>query len=619
MFDTVQKKKRLVQIVLALIIIPFAFFGLESYTRSMRGAGDDVARVDGVAISQRDFSEALRQQQERLRAVLGRGFDASQLDTPETRRALLDSLIGQRLVSDAAVRARLGVGDEALRETILALPAFQRDGKFDPALYRQLLGAQGMTEQSFEARLRHDLAVGQLTRAIADTAIASRASAERQAELAAQRREIAEALVPAAQFLPRVAIDEAQAKKYYEENAAQFRTPERVRAEFVILSADALGRQEPVTEEELKKSYEARAAQFRVEEQRRASHILVKSNEEAARLAAEVRKNPAQFAELAKKHSQDPGSAEKGGDLGFFERGMMVKPFEDAVFGMKKDGEITGPVQSEFGYHVIRLTGVQAARARAFEDVRNELAAELAKQKGAKKFAEAAEAFGNLVYEQPDSLAPAAERFKLQVRKTDWFARGAAPPPLDAPKLQAALFSSDALQARRNTDAVEVAPNVLVAARVAEHQSAAQRRFEEVKPEIEAALKRREAARLAAAEGRSRLAELQKGAGAALQWSAPRTVQVSDPKGLTPELRREVFGADPSKLPAYFGAGRGDEGFVIVRVIRAVPPEPRTDAQKTADAIAAQRRAGAEQLGAWVDALRKRAEIKVNEANLEKK
>lgn len=616
MFDAVHKNKRLLQVVLAIIIIPFAFFGLESYTGSMRGR-DDVASVDGMAISQQEFGETLRQQQERLRSVLGKGFDVGALDTPETRQGLLDSLVSQRLVSSAAIKGNLAVSDDSLREAILAIPAFQRDGRFDDAIYRQLLRAQGMNEQTFEARMRHDMTVGQLTRAISETAIASRAAAERHAELEGQRREIAEALIPLAPFLARVKLDEPGLKSHYESNLSQFRTPERIRAEYVVLSAEDLGRQEAVSEEELRKAYEARAAQYKVEEQRRASHVLVKTKEEAERVAAEARKLPARFAELAKKHSQDPGSADKGGDLGTFGRGMMVKAFEDAVFRMN-EGEIAGPVESEFGWHVIRLTGVQPAKARPLDDVRNELAAELSKQKGAKKFAEAAEIFGNTVYEQSDSLKPAAERLKLPIRATDWIERGAAPAPLDHPKAQAALFSQDALQARRNTDAIEVAPSVLVAARVAEHRPAAQRKFEEVRGEIETLLRRQEAARLAREEGAAKLAELAQGGDAGLKWSAPRTVAVRDRQGLPPEPLRKVFAADPQKLPTHFGVER-DEGYALVRVARALAPEARGEQQKAADLIGAQRRAGAEQFEAWVAALRARAKIEVNRANLEKK
>ena len=620
MFELVTKHKRFIQVAFVLLIVPpFAFFGLESYTRSMRGA-DEVARVEGIPVLQREFEEAKRAQLERLRAIYGRAADPAALETPEMRDALLDALVSQRLVTVAALEARLTLSDDGLREMILANPSFQRDGRFDVAVYRQLLRAQGMNEQAYEERLRHDVVVGQLMQAIAESAIASRAGAEQLVALESQRREVAVALVPAQPFMAQVKVDDARLKAYFDANGTQFAVPERVRAEYLLLSAEELGRQDPVTEDELKAAYEARAKQYGVEEQRRASHILVKSREQAEKLAAEARKTPARFAELAKQHSQDPGSAESGGDLGLFARGMMVKAFEDAVFRMK-EGEIAGPVESEFGFHIIRLVAVQSGRSRSFEEVRKELGAELARQKGAKRFAEAAEAFGNLVYEQSDSLAPAAQRFKLAIRQSDWIARQPerAAGPLDHPKVLAALFAQDAIQGRRNTDAIEVAPNVLVAARVAAHQPAAQRKFEEVRSEIEQRLLRQEAAKLAYGEGAAKLALLGKRADAGLKWSAPRAISVRDAQALPPEALRKVFAADAHKLPLHVGIEQGDQGYAIYRVQRVIPPEPRTETQKIADLAGAQRRAGSEQFDAWLASQRTRAKIEFNRANLERK
>jgi peptidyl-prolyl cis-trans isomerase D len=388
----------------------------------------------------------------------------------------------------------------------------------------------------------------------------------------------------------------------------------------VVLSADALGRQDAVSEAELKAAYEARAAQYRVEEQRRASHILVKTREEAEKLAVELKKAPGRFAELAKKHSQDPGSAEKGGDLGFFGRGMMVPAFEEAAF-RQKEGEIGAPVQSDFGWHVIRVTGVQAGKSRSLQEVRGELAAELAKQKGTRRFAEAAEAFSNMVYEQADSLKPAAERFKLPLQQSGWIARTPSPEAgvLGNAKLLGALFAADSLKTRRNTDAVEVAANVLVAARVIEHQPESQRKFEEAKAAIEEQLRGAEAAKLAQKEGEARLAALRQGKDAGVKWEPVKAVSRRSPQGVPSTALRQIIAADAAKLPAYVGAERGSEGYMLYKVLRALEPEPKNDQQKAADQARAAQQAAAEQLDAYVASLRARATIEVNKANLEKK
>jgi peptidyl-prolyl cis-trans isomerase D len=619
MFDFVGKHKRIIQIVIGLIVVPFLFFGLESYTRVLRGA-DDVAVVDGMGITQREFTEALREQQERLRTLFGRDFDVSAFDTPAARLSVLDSLIAQRLVNATAVKANLVLSRESVIEEIKSASEFQDNGKFSPERYAAYLRSRGVSDEANVALLRHQLPVSRLVGALQGTAIPSRSVAERLAALEAQRREVGEALLAPGQFLAQVKTEEAALKTYYDANAAEFRIPERVRAEYLVLSAEELGRGEPVSETELKAAYEARAADFRVEEQRRASHILVKTREEAETLLAQALKAPQSFAELAKQHSQDPGSAEKGGDLGLFGRGMMVKPFEHAVFAMKP-GEIAGPVQSDFGFHVIRLTEVQAGKGRKFEEVRNELAAGLAQQKGSKKFAEAAEGLNNLVYEQSDSLKPASERYKLKLQASGWITRGGSPElgPLNHPKLLAALFSPDATGQRRNTDALEVAPGVVVAARVAEHEAAAQRKFEDVKAEVEQKVKRAEAAKLAKREGEAKLAELLKGGEAAIKWSAAKTVSRGEPKDLPPEALRAVMAADASKLPAYLGVDRGGEGYALYRVAKLIEAEPKTDAAKAEALARYERQSGNEQLESYIAGLRARAKVEVNQANLEKK
>jgi peptidyl-prolyl cis-trans isomerase D len=629
MFDLVHKYKKIVTVVLGLIAITFMTWGIESYTR-MGGGRDIVATVNGMDISAREFDDELRRQQDQLRQMFGRNFDPAQFDTPESRRALLDGLIAQRLVASAALKSNLQVTDETLVDTIHSIPAFKgADGNFSKSTYESALRQQNppMSPGQFEARLRYELSLGQLSRAVGESAIPSRTVSERLAALEAQQREISEFRLPVEPFLPRVKIDEAKVKAYYDANQAQFQTPERVKAQYVMLSAEVIAAQEAVTPEEVRTQWEsAFGPKLRAKEDAR---------KKAQEIAAAVRKDPASFAEVAKKESQDPGSREQGGDLGFAPRGSFVKPFEDALFRMK-EGQISEAVETEFGFHVIRLTGVQRKEgkeerrashilipapsdARPFEAMREQIEADLKKQRAARRFGEAADAFQNMVYEQSDSLTPAAERFKLKLQSTGWVTKSPNQElgALDNPKLIAALFSSDALRNKRNTDAIEVAPGTLVSARVLEHQPAAQRKFDEVKNDITAMLQRQEAAELARKEGAAKLEQLRKGVEAGVKWSAPKAVSRRESQGVPNEVLRPVMRADVSKLPAYIGLPLADSGYLLVRITKVVEADPKKQSGDSAQRAAGLM--GASQYDAYVASLRKQADVAINQANLERK
>jgi len=619
MFDFVANHKRLLQVILGLTILPFAFFGLDSYTRSS-GSASAAANVDGTPVTMREFTEETRRQQDRIRQMMGRGADISAFDTPEMRLAILDSLISQRLITNEVLNARLTLSKEEVVAAILAAPEFQEGGKFSKERYANYLRTVGLTDEGNVAKLQTEIPAARLAGVVAGSAMQPRAVAERLAALEAEKREVAEAFISAEPFLARAKPDEAAMKTYYEAHLADYKRPERVRAEYAVLSAEALGQGEGVSEAELKAAYDARANQLGVAEQRRAGHILVKDKAEADKLLAEAQKAPQRFAELAKKHSQDFGSADKGGDLGMNAKGSLASPALEAEIFRLKPGEL-GVVKSEFGFHVVRVVAIQPGKVVSLEDARKELTAEIAKQKGAKKFAETAESFNNLVYEQSDSLKPAAERFKLKIITTPWFARegSAEIGPLAHPKLLAALFSKDSTGQRRNTDAVEVAPGVLVAARVAEHQAEAQRPFDEVKADVAQKLARRDAAALAKKEGEEKLAALAKGSDAGIAWAASKAVSRQDAQGLPGAALRKVMTVNASTLPAYAGVERGEEGYALYRITKLIPGVPKAGPEAAESQARLDRQVGSEQLDAYVASLRARARVEVRPANLEQK
>ena len=629
MFDFVTHHKRLLQFVLALVIVPpFALWGIDSYQRGGVRAGD-VAEVGGQKISEQEFAEAIRQQQERLRAMLGRNFDPAMFDSSAIRMELLEGMISQRLLMQHAVRNQLNVSNETLIETTMSIPAFQVDGKFSRELYDTMLRNERMSSETFDAALRRDLLVQQLTGAVADSGVASKAAAGQFAQLRAQQREIAEHRVQAEAQLVRVKIAPEAVRAFYDSNPARFLVPEEVQVEYVVLSTDALLASEKIGSDEVKAYYESNISKYGDPEQRRASHILIgsksgagesekaKTRERAALVLAQIRKSPDSFVELAKKSSDDPGSASQGGDLGFFARGMMVRPFEDAAFRLKLN-QISDPVESDFGFHIIKITGIKAGKMKSMEQARPEIELELKKQRAGRRFAEAAETFSNLVYEQADSLAPAAERFKLAIQSARGITRQSAPvAALSNPKLLAALFADDSIKNRRNTEAIETVPSMLVSARVVNHKPATRRPFDEVKGEIGKLLAQQEAMALARKQGTERVEDLSKGNASAARFGSTRLISRDQPQDFDARALSQIFRMDALKLPAYAGL-ESKNGYVIYRVSRVIDVQPDEMRQRSVQSELG-RASGSQEFKSFLDGLRAKATVEINKAVLEKK
>jgi peptidyl-prolyl cis-trans isomerase D len=619
MFDAIRKHQRLLQFVLLILILPaFVFFGISGYD-GMLARDRGVAQVGDVEITRQEFDFAQRQQVEQLRQMLGDGVDARMFDTPEARREILEGLISQRVVAAEAASQRLAVGDERVRQTILGIPGLKReDGSFDDARYKALLSAQNMTPGGFEARLRSDIAMQTLPDAVQSSVIVPRTVAERLVSLQEETREVRELRFAPADFAASVKPTDEQLAAYYEANARAFETPESAKVEYLVLDREGLAAQVAVSPDDLKAYYEQNRSRYGSPEERRASHILVKAGPDAKARAeaivAKLQADPSQFEALARSASEDPGSATQGGDLGYFARGMMVKPFADAAFDMK-EGEIRGPVESEFGQHVIRLTAIRPAAEKPFEAVRAEIETEVRGQQAASKYAEVAEAFTNTVYEQSDSLAPAAEKFGLKVQTADSVSREPAPDAargtaLASPRLLAAIFGDEALRNKRNTEAIEIAPGRLASARVVEHRAPKRRPLDEVRDEVRRQVIEQEAARLARQAGEGRLAELKAGKGDATGFSPARAVSRAAPAGLPQPALDAVFRLPADAVPSYGGVDLGPQGYVVVQLAKVSPPPPEQVAKRLETAQQQLARVLAQQNTVdYVESLKQRAKI----------
>ncbi|GHU06269.1 peptidylprolyl isomerase [Betaproteobacteria bacterium] len=636
MFDAVRNNKRIVQVFLGLITLPFAFWGVDSYMSNI-GAGNDLASVGDSKISLYQFEQSLRERQEQMRQSMGAEYKPEIMNLPEVRLGILNNLIDQRLLLLEASNKRLRVSDQALQQFIANIPSFQEDGKFSSSRYEALIRAQSKSPAQFEGELRQDLALQQLIGSVSASAFVSTTQAEQMLRIQTEERHFSEFKIATAPFAEKLKIEPETVQKFYDENKTRFEVPEQVKAEYVVLSLEALLPQITVSDAEIKSWHESHLERYQQPEERRASHILITPDSDAkdardakekARAKAEdvlkdVQKDPSRFADLAKQYSQDPGSAQQGGDLGFFSRGMMVKPFEDAVFS-QKEGEISGLVESDFGYHIIKLTGIHEAKERPQQEVRAEIENELKRQAASRQFAEAAENFNNLVYEQSDSLQPAADKFKLEIQKTDWVPKNAdaqaraALGVLNNDKVLSALFSEDAVKNQRNTEAVEVAANTLVSARVLEHVAATIQPFETVKDDIENYLKDEEAMKQARADGEARLAELAKGEDRIAWPEAQGLSRLQARESQLPfSALQAIFKADVQKLPAYIGVSL-DDSYSLFKIDKVVQPEKVDENQLKALKDEYAGVISREDLSAYLSSLRSRYKIDINKSLLER-
>jgi peptidyl-prolyl cis-trans isomerase D len=609
----------LAKLILAFITVPFALWGIDSY---LQGAGSSVAvaKVDGQSITVQEYDNALQNLRSQLQAE-GK-TDPSLLDDPAVKQSVLDRLIVSHLLSGEIRHANFVISDEQLGRFILEMPEFSQNGKFSQEMYDNVLKQNHLTSSQFESRMRAELLSQRLRDGVSSVAFAPHAVLDNLIRVDRQQREVSIATIKAADFMAQTKVDGAQVQAFYDKNKDKFRVPEQVKLEFVVFSSSGLITSTQVSDDEVRKFYQENASKFQGDEQRRASHILIAfdkkddaakkaAREKAESVLAEVNKNPAKFDELAKKYSQDPGSAANGGDLGLFGRGMMVKPFEDAAFSMKP-GAVSGLVESDFGYHIIKLTEIKG-QAPTYDDVKAQIRAELLNQKAQAKFAEQAETFSNMVYEQSDSLQPVVKAFNTPLQTSQWMSRDDAMKFFKSDKLVKAIFSDEVLKDKRNTEAVEAAPNTLVAARVVEHKPAAPRTFAEVAPAIEEHLKLEQAFSMAVKKGEADLAQLRAGKEVAgLEWIPPVLIARDNTQGLSETVVQQAFKIDAEKLPAYGGLEKKGVDYTLIRVSR-VDSEAVQDGDEKAKLLSGiQTSLAAEYLAAYVGSIKHKANISTN-------
>lgn len=612
----------LAKAILGLIAVTFGLFGIDSY---LTGAGQNapIAKLGDQSISIAEYGNAMERQRVRLMSQ-NQNLDPKLLDTPAFKQSVLEDLMMKRLVNAEAKDARFKISDAQLNDYLLSVPELQEDGQFSHALYQQLLEQNGQTAGQLEASIRNDLLGQQVHDDIAKLAFVPEDVAALSTKYQYEARTVSTAEIKVADFKSEIMVNDEEAKQYYEKHQAKFNEPEKVKVEFVLLSAAGLLKDVAVSDEQVKAFYDQNQQRFQGDEKREASHILIsfgvnatdedkqKAKEKAEELYAILQAAPERFEELATKHSQDPGSATKGGSLGSFGRGTMVKPFEEAVFAMDVN-QISDIIQSDFGYHIIRLDGV-SGNTSSFEEMKPKLKAELLFQEAQIKYASLTEEFSNIVYEQSGSLEPVAEAFKLEVQQLDWMSRKDLLEYFkNSNRFVDMVFSDDVIKDKRNTNAEEVAPNNMVAARVIDYQAEKPQSFEEVKEIIVEVIKLEKAVQQAEENGKSMLAKLEAGETLeSLEWIPEVTVDRKNAQGLTESVMSRVYTVNAETTPAFTGFIDEARAYVFIKVSDVLNPLAEDEDMKKM----AQQAYTAAMARAYVDAygrsLKAKTDIQVN-------
>lgn len=627
MFDFISKYKIFSQAILVLIVLTFALFGVDSYFRG-QDSSQIVAEVGNSAISQQELSMMVRQEQDRLQPQTQANPQAAEyLQTPEFKNSVLNNIIQRRLLLNQATSMGMMVSPEELRDVISGVPAFFDDsGEFSVDKYERLLRAQNLSPAEFEIQITQDLLVGRLQNVVTQSAIVSDSVVHRLVKQRGQQREVSQLIFSPAKYRESITVTDEEVRAYFDDNRELFVLPERAKVEYLVLNEESAAASVLVAEAELEEAYQDRLSEFQTVEERKASHILISVIEDAPdaekaeaksraeELLAIIMNDPSQFGALALEFSNDPGSAENDGDLGFLSRGLMVEAFDNALFESEK-GAIVGPIQTQYGFHIIRVDDVKGVETTPFSEVKSVIEKDIRKAKVEETYLAASQVFSDRVYTDYDSLAPVAEELGLTLQTSDWITRDSAGynTLLAKPELLQAIFSAESMEEKRNTEAYEVQPKTLVSARMVEYALEEAMAFEDVADEVKDFLKSQGALDKAVAEGELALASLEAGQEVdGAEWSKPGMVTLVKRQGLHPEGLRAVFAVPKDALPAHIGMPIDDGRYVVFRVSQIVDLKEVTEDDLNTAKNQLQQMMQQQQMNAYIASLREKANVRVN-------
>ena len=625
MFDFVRSHNRLLQIVLGLLIIPsFGIFGVQSYLSLNNEQAQAVASVDGKDISRAEWDNQHRKDVDLIRRRNPQA-DLKQLDTPESQRQSLDSIVRDRVMQAAVAHQHLSVSDERIIREYQTNPQFEQLRALPKAERDAILAQQGLSGNALYDNIGQGLARNQALQGVAGSGFLPASALKATTDAWFDQRDIQWQRFDTKDYAAQAQPTDAQVEAYYKAHAAEFFAPEQARIEYVVLDAAALQSQVKADPNLVQEYYKNNAKLYTTPEERSASYILAKVDPKASpadvakakALAeaqlAEVKKNPAGFSEFAKKIPQDGGPLE-GGDLDFMRKGALGVPALDAALFSMKQGDISDIIRIDSGFQIVKVTGVRGGAVKSFDEVKGQIEDLLKQQEAQKLFASSADKFTNTVYEQPDSLDPAAKALQL-TKQTATVARAPAPGaqgPLASPKLLSAVFASDSIKAKHNTEAIEAGPSQLVSAHVVEYLPQRTRPLAEVRDQVVEAVRRAEAVAAAKKDGEARIADAKKDASLVLGTAA--TVSRADRSGAVPqEVTLAALKVDLSKGPNVVGVALPDGSYAAIRVLKSATHAP--DAQFKDLATYAYEEAESQ---AVFDSLKARYKVKYNDDRIAK-
>lgn len=616
--------------ILGLLAIPFVFFGLDSYIQSV--PQDAVAQVGDSEIKVSEFQSEFSRYRAQLRQQQGEAYDELQANRPEARREFLENMIDRRLLLQHAQSMGMAISANTIADVIRKVPAFQIDGRFDPEIYRQRITASGQSAAAFERELAGDLLIQELPAAVSSSVIVTDADVDRWLRVQMEKRQISYATIQSEAFDEEVSIDDSEVEAFYNENQGQFMRPERVSVEYVELDTREMAEAMEIEEEVLRERYEATQARFMTSERRRASHILItagteRADEEARALAQSILErieNGEDFAELAAEYSDDPGSSGQGGDLGWIEPDVMMPEFEAALYDLQT-GEIAGPVETEFGWHLIRLDEIDAPRGQTFEEARAEILEEVRQERADDLYIELSERLIDLVYADPTGLDAVADDLGLELQQAGPFSRFSAQGLMANPRVLEAVFSDLVLVERQASEPIEVDPNHAVVVRVTEHQPSEPRPLEDVADEIRSRLEREAAREAARAYAIGLVERIESGDETLEQVAEAEELELQ-----AQEATRRSFELGSQLLDTLFSLPRPAEGdsvlevipnandWMLVRLEQVTPgdPEEAGDAQRQSARQQIRLTRASLEFEGMLQWLRENTEIKVIEQRL---